>query len=180
MSRIGLAPITIEDSVTVTVNKQDINVKGPKGEINLTLPGMLSVEVKDNEVVVARKGDSKQGKSLHGTYRSLIANAITGVKDGFSKKLEIHGVGFRVAAKGAGISLSLGLNHPVEVDPLEGVTLTVEDETTILVEGYDKQKVGEMAAFIRELKKPEPYKGKGIRYEGEYVRRKSAKAVAKA
>lgn len=180
MSRIGNEPIQFDPKVTVEVSGSTVNVKGPKGELKVEAPGYLSVSIEDSTITVARKADDKLAKSMHGTVRSLISNAIEGVMEGYSKRLEIHGVGFRVAQSGKNISLSLGLNHPIEVQAIEGTELTVENETTILISGIDKQKVGEMAAYIRELKKPEPYKGKGIRYEGEYVRRKSAKTASKA
>ncbi|WKZ30770.1 MAG: 50S ribosomal protein L6 [Candidatus Dojkabacteria bacterium] len=177
MSRVGINPIKIEEGVDVNINGNVVSVKGPKGEIVHTLPAELTVEVKDGQIVVGRKDDERFSRSIHGTFRALLAGAVAGVKDGFEKKLELVGVGYRVRMEGANLSLSLGLTHPVVVEPVEGIQYEVPDEVTIIVKGHDKQKVGEVAARIREIKKPEPYKGKGIRYEGEYVRRKSAKAV---
>lgn len=179
MSRIGYKTLKIEDGVEVTLNGNIVTVKGALGEMSLTISDSLKVEIVDGEVKVSRESEEKKVKSLHGTTRMLIANAVHGVKHGFEKKLEIVGVGYRVKSEGNGISLSLGLNHPVIFQPYEGTQLLVEGETMITVKGFDKQKVGELAAKIREVKKPEPYKGKGIRYLGEYVRRKSAKSAAK-
>jgi large subunit ribosomal protein L6 len=176
MSRIGLNPITIEEGVTVTVNGKDVSVKGPKGELEINLPFNVDAEIKDNQVLVSRIDDTKQAKSSHGTFRMLIANAITGVKDGFEKNLELVGVGYRARLEGTKLVMSLGWNHPVEVEAPEGIEIEVPAETKITIKGYDKQQVGEFAAKIREIRKPEPYKGKGIRYEGEYIRRKSSKS----
>jgi large subunit ribosomal protein L6 len=176
MSRIGLNPITIEEGVTVTVNGKDVSVKGPKGELEINLPFNVDAEIKDNQVLVSRIDDTKQAKSSHGTFRMLIANAITGVKTGFEKNLELVGVGYRARLEGTKLVMSLGWNHPVEVEAPEGIEIEVPAETKITIKGYDKQQVGEFAAKIREIRKPEPYKGKGIRYEGEYIRRKSSKS----
>lgn len=176
MSRIGLKPIKIEEGVTVLVNGKDITVTGPKGEIKITLPNDVAVEVKENEIFLSATETTKQANSNHGTFRMLVANAIEGVKNGFVKKLELVGVGYRAKMDGLVLSMNLGWNHPVKVEPIEGVTIEVPDETKIIIRGYDKQKVGEFAAKVREIRKPEPYKGKGIRYEGEYVRRKSSKS----
>ena len=180
MSRIGQQPITIEDGVEVSINKKDVLVKGSKGEIALRLPLNIDAEIKDNEILVSRKDESKQSKSSHGTFRMLIANAITGVKDGFEKKLELVGVGYRARMEGTKLVMTLGWNHPVEMEAPEGIEFEVPEETKVIVKGYDKQKVGEMAAKIRATRKPEPYKGKGIRYEGEYIRRKSSKSSVTA
>jgi large subunit ribosomal protein L6 len=178
MSKIGSNPIKIEDGVTVSVDNSIVTVSGPKGELKVTVPEFITVKIEDGQVTIEIKDEEEAfQRSMHGTVRMLIANAVTGVKDGYKKKLEIHGVGFRVKPDGAGISMSLGLNHPVVIQPAEGITLEVPDETSIVVSGINKQLVGEFAAKIREIKKPEPYKGKGIRYEGEYVRRKSAKSA---
>ncbi len=176
MSRIGLKPIKIEEGVTVLVNGKDITVTGPKGEIKITLPNDVAVEVKENEMFLSATETTKQSNSNHGTFRMLVANAIEGVKNGFVKKLELVGVGYRAKMDGLALSMNLGWNHPVKVEPIEGVIIEVPDETKIIIRGYDKQKVGEFAAKVREIRKPEPYKGKGIRYEGEYVRRKSSKS----
>jgi large subunit ribosomal protein L6 len=176
MSRIGLQEITIEENVEVKLEDRTVTVTGPLGEIKVGLPKDLDVEIKDNVVKVIAKGESKQTKSNHGTYRALIQNAITGVKQGYSKGLELVGVGYRARVEGGKLIMSLGLNHPVEFEAPQGIQIEVPEETKIIVKGYDKQKVGEFAAKIREIKKPEPYKGKGIRYQDEYVRRKSSKS----
>ena len=176
MSRIGLQEITIEDKVKVKLDDKTVTVTGPLGEIKVGLPRDLDVEIKDNIIKVIAKGESKQTKSNHGTYRALIQNAVKGVKDGYSKTLELVGVGYRARMEGGKLIMSLGLNHPVEFETIEGIQLEVPEETKVIVKGHDKQKVGEFAAKIREVRKPEPYKGKGIRYQDEYVRRKSSKA----
>lgn len=176
MSRIGLQEITIEENVEVKLEDRTVTVTGPLGEIKVGLPKDLDVEIKDNVVKVIAKGESKQTKSNHGTYRALIQNAITGVKQGYSKGLELVGVGYRARVEGGKLVMSLGLNHPVEFEAPQGIQIEVPEETKIIVKGYDKQKVGEFAAKIREIKKPEPYKGKGIRYQDEHVRRKSSKS----
>lgn len=176
MSRIGLQPIKIEEGVTVLVNGKDVTVTGTKGEIKITLPKDVAVEVKENEMFLSSTEETKQSNSNHGTFRMLIANAIEGVKNGFEKKLELVGVGYRAKMEGLALSMNLGWNHPVKVEPIDGITIEVPDETKVIIRGYDKQKVGQFAAKIREIRKPEPYKGKGIRYEGEYVRRKSSKS----
>jgi large subunit ribosomal protein L6 len=177
MSKIGLDPVKIADGVQVEVADKMVTVKGPKGELKVELPWKVSAEVKDGQVLVTISEEDKIGKSLHGTFRMLIANAVEGVKNGYTKNLELVGVGYRARMEGTSLVLNLGLNHPVKFDSPEGITVEVPEETKIIVSGIDKQKVGEHAARIREVRKPEPYKGKGIRYEGEYVRRKSAKAA---
>jgi large subunit ribosomal protein L6 len=183
MSKIGKQPVQFDKAtVTVTAEKggefshQLIKVKGPKGEIELSVKQGVKVEVTDGVVTVTRKNDMTQNKALHGLYRSLIANMVAGVVTGFEKKLEIHGVGYRGNQTGNSIELSLGFSHTVKFDAPEGITLTMADQNTILISGVDKQKVGEVAATIRGIRKPEPYKGKGIRYSGEKVRRKAGKA----
>lgn len=180
MSRIGLEPIKIEEGINVTVNGQEVVVSNPKAEMKITLPEEITVEIKDNMINLVRKNEAKQSKSNHGTYRMLIANAIEGLKDGFTKTLELVGVGYRARLEGEVLVMSLGWNHPVKVQPYEGVEIEVPNETKIIIKGYNKQKVGELAAKIRGIRKPEPYKGKGIRYEGEYVRRKSSKSSVAA
>ena len=176
MSRIGLKPIKIEEGVTVLINNSEVTVTGPKGEIKISMPENVATEIKENEILLTVKEDTKQAHSNHGTLRMIIANAIEGVKNGFEKKLELVGVGYRAKMEGLNLSMNLGWNHPVKVEPIEGITIEVPEETKIVIKGYNKQKVGEFAAKIREIRKPEPYKGKGIRYEGEYVRRKSSKS----
>jgi large subunit ribosomal protein L6 len=176
MSRIGKMPISLPAGVTVVIEGQKVAVKGPKGELHLVISEPIRVALEENEVLVSRPDDEAKSKSLHGLSRTLIANNIHGVSIGFTKTLEIVGTGYRAAAKGATVELALGFSHPVVVTPPEGVILTVEGNTKIVVSGVDKQAVGEMAANIRKLRKPEPYKGKGVRYEGERVRRKAGKA----
>ncbi len=176
MSRIGEQPIKIEEGVSVNIEGKKVNVVGPLGEITLKVPSILSVEVKEDELLLGRSNDDKQTKSLHGTFRAILANAVDGVKNGFEKRLELVGVGYRARMEGETLVLSVGWNHPVKIEAPEGITLEVPEETKIVVKGADRQKVGEIAAKIRATRKPEPYKGKGIRYEGEYVRRKSSKA----
>lgn len=162
--------------MTVEISGQDIAVKGPKGELKLTVAKPITISQEDGNVIVARPDDEAVSKSLHGLSRTLIANNVHGVSEGFTKALEIVGTGYRAALKGSTVELSLGFSHPVVVTPPEGITLVVEGNTKIIVSGIDKQAVGEMAANIRKLRKPEPYKGKGVRYEGERVRRKAGKA----
>jgi large subunit ribosomal protein L6 len=176
MSRIGKLPIPLPSGVTVSVDGQNVAVKGPKGELALTVSEPIKVALEDNTIVVTRPDDEAKSKSLHGLTRTLIANNVHGVSTGFTKTLEIVGTGYRAAAKGANIELALGFSHPVVVEPPQGITLTVEGNTKIIVSGVDKQAVGEVAANIRKIRKPEPYKGKGVRYEGERVRRKAGKS----
>ena len=176
MSRIGSNPIKIEEGAKVEIQGKDISFSGPKGELSLILPEGISAEMNENsEIVVKKEKDNKSTQALWGTYRSLIANCIEGVTKGFEKKLELSGVGYRVKLTGNKLEMSLGWNHPIFVEPPEGIAFDVPDEVTILVKGYDKQLVGQVAARIREYRKTEPYKGKGIKYEGEQVRRKSVK-----
>jgi large subunit ribosomal protein L6 len=176
MSRIGKLPIELPAGVSVTVAGQAVTVKGPKGELSLNVSEPIRVVVEDNTVLVTRPNDESTSKALHGLTRTLIANNVQGVSQGFSKALEIVGTGYRAAAKGSSIELALGFSHPVVVNPPAGITLTVEGNTKIVVSGIDKQAVGEVAANIRKIRKPEPYKGKGVRYEGERVRRKAGKS----
>lgn len=176
MSRIGLQEITIEEGVSVSMEERTVVITGSLGEIKVGLPENLDVQIDGQIIRVLAKEESKQAKSNHGTYRALIQNAIIGVKDGFSKTLELVGVGYRARMEGGKLVMSLGLNHPVEVEAVEGIQIEVPEETKIVIKGHDKQKVGEFAAKIREIRKPEPYKGKGIRYQDEYVRRKSSKS----
>ena len=176
MSRIGRLPIDIPAGVTVTADNGVIAVKGPKGELSLTVASPIEVAIADNQVVVTRPNDERLSRSLHGLTRTLINNQIIGVTDGYTKGLEVVGTGYRVAAKGTSLEFALGYSHSITVDPPAGISFTVEGQNKILVSGIDKQAVGEVAANIRKLRKPEPYKGKGIRYEGEVVRRKAGKA----
>ena len=176
MSRIGKLPIPVPAGVTVSIDGQSVAVKGPKGELSMTVSEPIKATLEGETVIVSRPDDEAKSKSLHGLTRTLIANQVHGVSQGFSKSLEIVGTGYRAAAKGSSVELALGFSHPVVINPPAGITLTVEGNNKIVVSGVDKQAVGEMAANIRKLRKPEPYKGKGIRYEGERVRRKAGKA----
>ena len=176
MSRIGRLPIDIPAGVTVTAENGVIAVKGPKGELSLTVASPIEVAIVDNQVVVTRPNDERLARSLHGLTRTLISNQIIGVTEGYTKGLEVVGTGYRVAAKGESLEFALGYSHSITVDPPAGISFTVEGQNKILVSGIDKQAVGEVAANIRKLRKPEPYKGKGIRYAGEVVRRKAGKA----
>ncbi|MCS3491180.1 MULTISPECIES: 50S ribosomal protein L6 [Micrococcaceae] len=176
MSRIGRLPISVPANVELNVDGQLVAVKGPKGELSITVKAPITVAKDENTVTVSRPNDSREARSLHGLTRTLISNMITGVTDGYEKKLEIHGTGYRVQAKGAELELALGYSHPVKVAAVEGITFSVEGNNKITVAGIDKQHVGEVAANIRKLRKTEPYKGKGIRYAGEIIRRKVGKA----
>jgi large subunit ribosomal protein L6 len=176
MSRIGKLPIPLPAGVTVAVDGQQVSVKGPRGELALTVSEPIKITLEDNNVIVTRPDDEAKSKSLHGLTRTLIANNVHGVSTGFTKTLEIVGTGYRAASKGTTLELALGFSHPVVVEPPQGITLTVEGNTKIIVSGIDKQAVGEVAANIRKIRKPEPYKGKGVRYEGEKVRRKAGKS----
>ena len=176
MSRIGRLPIDIPAGGAVTVDDRAVTVKGPKGTLTHTVPQPLSVAVEDGKVQVARPDDERVSKSLHGLTRTLIANNIQGVTQGYTKGLEVVGTGYRVQARGANIEFSLGFSHPVIVEPPAGISFTVEGNNRLTVSGIDKQAVGETAANIRKIRKPEPYKGKGVRYAGENVRRKAGKA----
>lgn len=176
MSRIGRLPIDIPAGVDVTVDGDAVTVKGPKGELALTVASPIEVKIEDDQVLVTRPDDGRESRSLHGLTRTLIANQIIGVTQGYTKGLEIVGTGYRVAQKGSSVEFALGFSHPVTVEPPAGITLTVEGNNKLTVAGIDKQAVGETAANIRKIKKPEPYKGKGIRYAGEVVRRKAGKS----
>lgn len=176
MSRIGRLPIEIPAGVTVTVTGSDVVVKGPKGEQSLVIASPIEASIEDGQVVVTRPNDERESRSLHGLTRTLIHNQIIGVTEGYKKGLEIVGTGYRVAAKGDSLEFALGFSHPVTVAPPAGISFTVEGNTKLTVHGIDKQAVGEVAANIRKLRKPEPYKGKGVRYAGEVVRRKAGKS----
>lgn len=176
MSRIGKLPIAVPGGVTVNIDGQQVTVKGPKGELALTLPEPIRATLEDGQVLVTRPDDERDSRALHGLARTLVFNNIIGVTEGYAKQLEVVGTGYRVQQKGNGLELALGFSHPVVFDAPEGITLAVEGNTKITVSGISKQAVGEVAANIRKLKKPEPYKGKGIRYAGENVRRKAGKA----
>ncbi|NMA99900.1 MAG: 50S ribosomal protein L6 [Firmicutes bacterium] len=176
MSRIGRAPIEIPAGVEVTINGHVIDVKGPKGQLSREFHPEMQVELTDGAIVVTRPSDDKEHRSLHGLTRTLIANMVQGVTEGFTRNLEIVGVGYRAAKQGNKLVLSLGYSHPIEVEPAPGIEIEVPAPTKISVKGIDKELVGQTAANIRDFRRPEPYLGKGIRYEGERVRRKAGKA----
>lgn len=180
MSRIGRAPITVPAGVTITIAEDNtVTVKGPKGELTRTLNKDMMIEMEENVLTVKRPSDNKEHRSLHGLTRTLVSNMVTGVTEGFKKTLEINGVGYRAAQAGKNVNLSLGFSHPVVVEPPTGITLEVPAPNRIVVSGISKEVVGEIAANIRKYREPEPYKGKGIKYEGEVVRRKVGKAGGK-
>jgi large subunit ribosomal protein L6 len=180
MSRIGRKPITVPSGVQVTIEGQTVKVKGPKGELSHTLAEPIRAErADDGTVAVVRPNDERRAKELHGLSRTLVANMITGVTEGYKKILEINGTGYRVTAKGSDLEFALGFSHPVLVTPPPGITFSVERPTVFSVEGIDKQQVGEVAANIRKIRPPEPYKGKGVKYQGEVIRRKAGKAGKK-
>jgi large subunit ribosomal protein L6 len=177
MSRIGRMPIPVPSGVEVSIEGRTVTVKGPKGTLGHTVVAPIEVDrSEDGALVVTRPDDEKRSRELHGLSRTLVANMVTGVTDGYRKTLEIVGTGYRVQARGSDLEFALGFSHPVLVTAPEGITFTVEAPTRFVVSGIDKQKVGEVAANIRKLRKPEPYKGKGVRYQGEIVRRKAGKA----
>jgi large subunit ribosomal protein L6 len=175
MSRIGRAPIPVPAGVSVEVNGQLVTVTGPKGTLAHRVVDPISIEQGDGQLLVTRPTDRADHRALHGLSRTLVANMVHGVTEGFEKKLELVGVGYRAALKGSNVELAVGFSHPVNIEPREGVTFEVPAATQIVVRGIDKQLVGQMAAEIRKVRPPEPYKGKGIRYEGEPVRRKVGK-----
>jgi len=176
MSRIGRLPITVPGGVEVTISGADVMVKGPKGTLTHTVVTPISVEQADGVLTITRPDDSRDARSRHGLTRTLINNMVIGVTAGYEKKMEISGVGYRVAAKGSGLEFALGYSHPVPVEAPAGITFAVESPTRFSVSGIDKQQVGEVAANLRKLHKPDPYKGKGVRYAGEVIRRKVGKA----
>jgi large subunit ribosomal protein L6 len=176
MSRIGRLPITVPSGVEVSLDGQNVTVKGPKGSLSHTVIEPITVEKEDGVLLVKRPDDERDSRARHGLTRSLLNNMVTGVTAGFSKTLEIVGVGYRVQARGRDLEFSLGFSHPVPVKAPEGITFEVQAPTRFVVSGIDKQQVGEVAATIRKLRKPDPYKGKGVRYQGEVIRRKVGKA----
>lgn len=179
MSRIGKKSISVPQGTTITVNGKEVLVKGPKGELKLHLLPHINIQVEGEEVAVTRNNEERQVRANHGLIRSLLSNQIKGVTEGYRKTLKLVGTGYRVALQGKNLNLSLGFSHPVKVEPLNGATLTIEGNDTIHIDGVDKQVVGQMAANIRSLRSPEPYKGKGIRYSDEVVKTKPGKAAAK-
>lgn len=176
MSRIGRLPVAIPSGVDVKIDGQTITVKGPKGELTHQVATPITVSQGDAVLEVGRPDDERTSRSLHGLTRTLINNMVLGVTEGYEKKLEIHGTGYRVLAKGSNLEFALGYSHPITVEPPAGITFAVENQTRFSVQGIDKQLVGEVAANIRKLRKPDPYKAKGIRYAGEHIRRKVGKA----
>ncbi|WP_269937565.1 50S ribosomal protein L6 [Arthrobacter sp. HY1533] len=176
MSRIGRLPISVPAGVEVKVEDNLVSVKGPKGTLEHTVASPIMVALEENTITVSRPNDERNSRSLHGLTRTLIDNLIIGVTAGYEKKLEIVGTGYRVVAKGKDLEFALGFSHPVLIEAPEGITLAVESPTKLSVSGIDKQQVGEVAANIRKLRKPDPYKGKGVRYAGEIIRRKVGKA----
>jgi large subunit ribosomal protein L6 len=179
MSRIGKKPVPVTKGVTVTVDGNTVKVKGPKGELTRTLPAEMNVALAGDEVTVTRPSDEPRHKALHGLTRSLVANMVEGVSKGFQKQLDIVGVGYKAETRPYGLQLALGFSHPVEYRAPKGIKLTAPTPTSIVVDGADKEVVGQVAAELRSLRPPEPYKGKGIKYQGEQVRRKAGKAGGK-
>ncbi len=179
MSRIGKRPIPIPNKVTVEIQQQHVKVKGPKGELERELPSMVSVEQEENTLKVVRQDDSRVARQRHGLCRTLVANMIEGVSVGYQKRLQIQGVGYRAQVQGKKLIINVGYSKPVEIDPPEGIGLAVENNTQVIVSGINKEVVGNVAAQIRAVRPPEPYKGKGIRYQGEVVRLKAGKAGKK-
>lgn len=179
MSRIGKKPVPLPPGVSVEIDGTTVRVKGPKGELSQEFRPEVGFRVEDGMLLVERRGDSKTERALHGLSRALAANMVAGVAEGFRKTLEIVGVGYRAEKRGNTLVLNVGYSHPVEYPEPEGITITTPNATTVVVEGIDKQRVGQVAAEIRSVRRPEPYKGKGIRYQGEHVRRKAGKAGAK-
>ena len=175
MSRIGNKPVVIPAGVTLDLKDNTVTVKGPKGELTYTFNQNISLEQREGEVVFTRPDDSKENKTIHGTTRAVFNNMVVGVTEGFQKELELIGVGYRAQLQGKNLVLNVGYSHPVEFTPEEGIEIEVPSNTKVIVKGYDKQKVGELAANIRGVRPPEPYKGKGIRYVDEFVRRKEGK-----
>lgn len=176
MSRIGKQPVPVPAGVDVTIEGQNVSVKGPKGQLSLAVAEPIAVErADDGTIVVTRPNDERRNRSLHGLSRTLVANLVEGVTQGYTTKMEIYGVGYRVQLKGSNLEFALGYSHPVTIEPPDGITFAVETPTKFSVTGIDKQKVGQISAIIRRLRRPDPYKGKGVRYEGEQIRRKVGK-----
>ena len=179
MSRIGKLPVEIPSGVEVTVSGQTVTAKGPLGSESVTIRPEIKVEKQDNHIILTRKNDERESRSLHGLSRTLVNNVVHGVKDGFTQKLEIVGVGYRAAMQGNTLNLALGYSHPIDIPAPEGIKISVEQNTKITVTGANKQTVGDVAALIRSKRPPEVYKGKGIKYEGEHIRRKAGKTGKK-
>ncbi len=179
MSRIGKKPIAIPAGVEVKIDGQTVSAKGPLGTEVVTVRPEIALKIENNEIILSKNSDSREADALYGLSRTLVANAVTGVKDGFVKKLEINGVGYRAQMQGTTLNMALGYSHPVNIEPPAGITISVENNTNITVKGSNKQTVGDVAALIRSKRPPEVYKGKGVKYEGEYIRRKVGKAGKK-
>ena len=179
MSRIGRLPVEIPDGVEVKVENNVVTAKGPKGTESVAIRPEIEVKVEGKQIILTRKSDDRKSRSLHGLSRTLVHNIVVGVKDGFEKKLEIQGVGYRAQMQGSAINLQLGYSHPIVIEPPEGIKIAAEANTKITIAGSNKQAVGDIAALIRSKRPPEVYKGKGVRYEGEFVRRKAGKAGKK-
>jgi large subunit ribosomal protein L6 len=179
MSRIGRSPIALPKGVELTVSEGHVTVKGPKGTLEVVISPRMTITVENGEAVVARPTDHRNDRAQHGLARSLVANAVTGVSEGFSKNLEIQGVGFRCAMKGSNLELALGFSHPVVIEPPAGITIVAPEPTKITVSGIDKQLVGQVAANIRAVRSPDSYHGKGVRYQGEFIKLKPGKAAAR-
>ncbi len=177
MSRIGKKPILVPAGVSVNINGSEVTVKGPKGELKETFNSDMTIAMENNEIVVSRPTDNKEHRALHGLTRTLISNMVEGVANGYSKTLEVNGVGYRAQKQGKNLVMNLGYSHQVIMPEVDGITVEVPNNNTIIVSGADKQKVGQFAAEVREKRPPEPYKGKGIKYAGEYIRRKEGKAA---
>ena len=177
MSRIGKKPIAIPAGVDVKINGSEVTVKGPKGELKDTFNADISIVMENNEIVVTRPTDNKEHRALHGLTRTLIANMVEGVSNGYKKELEVNGVGYRAQKQGKNLVMNLGYSHQVIMPEIDGITIEVPNNNSIIISGADKQKVGQFAAEVREKRPPEPYKGKGIKYVGEYIRRKEGKAA---
>ncbi|MCM3666928.1 50S ribosomal protein L6 [Mesobacillus subterraneus] len=175
MSRVGKKPIEIPAGVTVTLDNNNVTVKGPKGELSRTFHADIEIKVEDNVINISRPSEAKEHRALHGTTRAILANMVEGVSKGFERGLELIGVGYRAAKQGNKLVLSVGYSHPVEIEAEKGLEIEVPSNTKIIIKGTDKERVGALAANIRDVRPPEPYKGKGIRYEGEFVRRKEGK-----
>lgn len=179
MSRIGKYPINIDEKANVTITGQTVVVKGPKSSLSYNLDQKITAKVDGKKIVLTRADDSKDSKSLHGLYKVLIQNAVTGLTQGFTKSLEMHGVGYRANVQGKKLELALGFSHPINFDIPDGIEIKVEKQTTVIVTGADKALVGQVAAKIRSFRPPEPYLGKGVRYVGEHIRRKAGKSAGK-
>ncbi|MCM3575660.1 MULTISPECIES: 50S ribosomal protein L6 [Mesobacillus] len=175
MSRVGKKPIEIPAGVTVTLDNNHVTVKGPKGELSRTFHSDIEIKIEENVINISRPTDNKEHRALHGTTRAVLANMVEGVSKGFERGLELVGVGYRAAKQGNKLVLNVGYSHPVEIEAEKGLEIEVPSNTKVIVKGTDKERVGALAANIRDVRPPEPYKGKGIRYEGEYVRRKEGK-----